>query len=856
MRRFFLSKWEVISDQLTALLSQPHSNAAHPAASLPEHAVHVFDRALKELYRGLSLLRNYRIVNYTAFVKILKKHEKMGTFPAAAAAVAAVNASHFVVSPLLNELTGRCEQLYSSLFSSKDRRSAVQALRVGPAPPNDWMTFRLGTLVGLSLALLFVIPFIIQYMHSSSFSPYYSSLPNLAAALPVYRCLGLVYLNLWCWGLCVHLLHTSRINWTFILELDASHHMKFTEVVHAAAVMTFLWLGSLDLFLYVSVEKTGGGSGFSSDNPAWFPFALFWFSLFLFFMPVHAAHYRTRAFLLRSIGRTVSAPFTYVHFTDTFVGDQLCSLVNLFGDFEYSLCFFLTGDFVDLASTRCANDESIALWVLYVLPYWWRMNQCLRRYLDTRNGRFLGNAFKYLTSITITLLNLTYKQEGTTATLALWIAVAALGTAYIYYWDIRYDWGLLEPSCRSFSCPHPFLRPQLTKPPALYYFSMAANLVLRVSWVFTISPTYWNSPIPADYFKSIIYSLEILRRQQWNYYRLENEHLTNCEQYRVVNIVPLPMAMTDLDTYAHTAPEAAVLIRKNSDRELQQAKDEQKERDLSDQQQPPPPADRSSASQAAVAPISGRGGSPPRSARSSIFRRGRASRDPDSSPDSSPERGTPPSRRSGSPPSPPHPHPLWAAANAVALASAGVVELEGAMRAAAKVRESAGITSGSSKLSELREALNRDVSAYLGQQTPGEKRPGSGTSVAHDSPSSSGLRSSPDSSPRGGADVEAKHSGTRSVSRELGQHRPRGAARGPPGMRVVTSTPLLSSSSPSFDPAHVPSWLSVAAPAALEDSQTASRPSRSSRREAADALSSDTLSPNDIALADVEKTDE
>jgi hypothetical protein len=74
---FFLSKWEVLSDQLTALLSQPHSDVQSPNDLLPVHAKHVLERALKELYRGLSLLRNYRILNYTAFVKITKKHDKV-----------------------------------------------------------------------------------------------------------------------------------------------------------------------------------------------------------------------------------------------------------------------------------------------------------------------------------------------------------------------------------------------------------------------------------------------------------------------------------------------------------------------------------------------------------------------------------------------------------------------------------------------------------------------------------------------------------------------------------------------------------------------------------------------------------
>ena len=74
---FFLSKAEVLSDQLQSLLSTPlkstnssasllHPLGRKPQGDLPLHAQHVLERALKELYRGLQLLRNYKIMNYTA----------------------------------------------------------------------------------------------------------------------------------------------------------------------------------------------------------------------------------------------------------------------------------------------------------------------------------------------------------------------------------------------------------------------------------------------------------------------------------------------------------------------------------------------------------------------------------------------------------------------------------------------------------------------------------------------------------------------------------------------------------------------------------------------------------------------
>jgi len=39
--------------------------------------------------------------------------------------------------------------------------------------------------------------------------------------------------------------------------------------------------------------------------------------------------------------------------------------------------------------------------------------------------------------------------------------------------------------------------------------------------------------------------LEMLRRWQWNFYRLENEHLGNMDQYRVTREVPLPYTVDD-----------------------------------------------------------------------------------------------------------------------------------------------------------------------------------------------------------------------------------------------------------------------------------------------------------------------
>ena len=281
------------------------------------------------------------------------------------------------------------------------------------------------------------------------------------------------------------------------------------------------------------------------------------------------------------------------------------------------------------------------------------------------------------------------------------------------------------------SDPHFLLRKELTlQYRFFYYFSMVSNFLLRITWVFTISPTSYGIPIPSDYFKSIIYSLEIVRRQQWNFYRLENEHLTNCEHYRVVNIVPLPMTVSDIEVGAHTAPEAAVLIRQDSrSKELQQQDglhdEERKELEVA-------PVDglQRQSSEGPMMRVSRRD-SPPRASILRHFSLGRADDDssPDSSPDSradAPHSGPATSPRSVTnasssssaavlPPSSISPsHPLLAAASVVQMASAGVPELEEAMRAAMRVKETelAKMRSTPSVIAGMRDALEKEMSQY------------------------------------------------------------------------------------------------------------------------------------------------
>ncbi|KAJ9105328.1 hypothetical protein QFC21_001696 [Naganishia friedmannii] len=92
-------------------------------------------------------------------------------------------------------------------------------------------------------------------------------------------------------------------------------------------------------------------------------------------------------------------------------------------------------------------------------------------------------------------------------------------------------WGLLRPR-------YAYLRESLGYPSIrhYYYVAMVLNVLIRFIWV-------WYIPASASYLRTraFFFALaEMLRRWQWNFFRVETEQVGNTDQYRVTREVPLP----------------------------------------------------------------------------------------------------------------------------------------------------------------------------------------------------------------------------------------------------------------------------------------------------------------------------
>lgn len=66
-----------------------------------------------------------------------------------------------------------------------------------------------------------------------------------------------------------------------------------------------------------------------------------------------------------------------------------------------------------------------------------------------------------------------------------------------------------------------------------YYFAIVEDLILRFGWTLSMSLIEMGY-MDSDLMFSILAPLEVFRRFVWNYFRLENEHLNNCGNFRAV----------------------------------------------------------------------------------------------------------------------------------------------------------------------------------------------------------------------------------------------------------------------------------------------------------------------------------
>eukprot|EP00611_Tribonema_gayanum_P030998 TRINITY_DN879_c0_g5_i1.p1 TRINITY_DN879_c0_g5~~TRINITY_DN879_c0_g5_i1.p1 ORF type:complete len:880 (+),score=277.87 TRINITY_DN879_c0_g5_i1:381-2642(+) len=538
-------------------------------------------RAMSEIYRDLTLLRNFAIINYTAAVKLLKKHDKKLAKPKgprkrttstsslhsmgmsfrglqpqatkntdAAILAAAIKPSDAITADVmaylhrqdfytlkrLDEVTRMCEKEFAIMFCSGNVSQARGMLLPQKTDERfDWAQFQLGYHLGIAAVLAF---WVVWDCCVEVFKRGEDVSVMGQPAFRVYRGVAGLLLLHWAWGFSVLVWTRTRINFIYLFELDPRHQAPPISIFNDAALETVVFLANL-----LAYYKAQMGLPIRSFvPPGIYPLVLCLYTAKRLIYPMDV-----KMEIWKVLARILVSPFSKVDFFATYCADVLTSSVKTVLDMAWTIGFFLSGDFlmdrhVWMARHKSNSWEqqfwyvSVLVPALCVLPLWLRFQQCLRRYHDT-GKRFpnLANALKYAMAQTVSIFGV-FRPPAPTIDIynGIWMALYIVSSLYSFWWDIKQDWGLGHRK-------HGWLSERRMHSRVwVYWATIAVDLILRFNWLYSfIPPGTSHFFIVPNYVTTVVIMLEIFRRTLWGFFRLENEHLRNTEGYRTIDVVPL-----------------------------------------------------------------------------------------------------------------------------------------------------------------------------------------------------------------------------------------------------------------------------------------------------------------------------
>ncbi|CAI5710773.1 unnamed protein product [Peronospora effusa] len=542
-----------LAEQLEHLKAQHRDDA-------PASAQESLKNSLVELHRLLHLLHNFALLNYTGFVKIFKRYDKIESFPAdqREEQKAKLQTLQFATAQQCKELLKQVEQSFADWFCDGNSTVAVATLMTRKEDFVNWGHIYLGIKSGSCLVLLIWVcwdSLVVPMFHNER--EYHLIDLVRTRAYPVYRGIGCFLLLHWLVGVSLYVWRAARINYRYIFELNPRRAQSYPQVFSDATNMTIVFLANV--LLYYKVVN-----GYFPEellHRGYYPLALFLYTIYFYVI----RPWGQQLGMLRTLWEVVCSPLYSVSFFHTFVGDYLTSTVKVTQDVTWSVCFFVTKEFLrnDVVPTgvgapdlhyfpadpdeqTCAGNVynvNVVIPLVCVLPLWWRFLQNLRRVYDTKTWwPHLPNAAKYALTQVVVLFGLFHplhsdnSEENASQVrlfIVAWLFFFTASSLYTWVWDVTMDWGLGRPQFKFLGDSQMFSHKWV------YYAAIVADLFLRFAWTLTLIPPRGAAHWLPLYLQPFTMVLELFRRTFWSFFRLENEHLRNTQGFRRVDFIPL-----------------------------------------------------------------------------------------------------------------------------------------------------------------------------------------------------------------------------------------------------------------------------------------------------------------------------
>lgn len=242
---------------------------------------------------------------------------------------------------------------------------------------------------------------------------------------------------------------TEPVNSKYVFDIQV-HYSKISEVVNQATIFTVVWLVIL-IWTILSLKLTGAGAVVFNFIPSDYLPPFTWAVYIIYYLIPSKKFFngKTRFFVKLLIVDMFKSPFFDFKFIIPWATDQFLSFAVSLRDFFFTFCYSVRlGQNGTILDNQCSTNTIVSVFeaIMVFIPLYLRMAQCLNRvyFAKNRYGKWknFANFMKYLLSTITVIFSLLIKSSG--IFIYFWIVFVVCATIYSYYWDLKYDFGLLE----------------------------------------------------------------------------------------------------------------------------------------------------------------------------------------------------------------------------------------------------------------------------------------------------------------------------------------------------------------------------------------------------------------------------
>jgi len=534
----FKKEWEIV--KFNCMLHVPKRHTIHQEQTEGKQ----IKNAIFIFYKKLDFLMEYMNLNMEGVRKVLKKHRKICKTFSKNIEILDVKPQQLFFdsyisqnSELLLRLKDEVKKIYLYLFYNKFNKhighkelQEITKTRIISVWDSHFYFF----FSGCTLILLIVIVIMGWY---GDVDPDDNEL--FSYIFPIFRGAAFIIIYIWLLGWNAYGWTRYHVNYKRMFKFNY-HFSSVREILKRGTIFSSVFLITFIWYIMINEQMAKISDVFGFMDKTFIPLIIWIMILGYILFPAPVFNWEGRKYFFRLMFKIFFLSFFTLDFTMAWATDQMVSFVTPIKDLEYTFCYYISRmkDDDDLHPSQCRQNTFLIGFMAAFIPVFYRMVQCTRSMLNKRKfiDPDLLNFFKYFFTLMTSIFSYLVGKYGNEKYVYIWIGFAAISAIYSYTWDLKMDWGLLQPNKR-----YKYLREKLIYPRTeIYYFAIVVNLFLRFAWILTISPGIVSKIMRPELFTLIIGSLEMLRRSIWNFLRVEKEFILNSENYQALENYTLP----------------------------------------------------------------------------------------------------------------------------------------------------------------------------------------------------------------------------------------------------------------------------------------------------------------------------